>query len=66
MAFGMAMYIRDTALKFRQRGLDITKQSLTNMKVNRTAYQGSYFSKGTDNPYHINTKDGKEDISWLL
>ena len=66
MAFGMAMYIRDTALKFRQRGLDITKQSLTNMKVNRTPYQGSYFSKGEDNPYHIKTKKGKEDISWLL
>ena len=66
MAFGIAMYIRDTALKFRQRGLDITKQSLTNMKVNRTPYQGSYFSKGEDNPYHIKTKKGKEDISWLL
>ena len=67
MAFGIAMYIRDTALKFRQRGLDITKQSLNNMKVNRTAYQGGYgFSKGADNPYHMKTKDGKEDISWLL
>jgi hypothetical protein len=67
MAFGIAMYIRDTALKFRQRGLDITKQSLNNMKVNRTAYQGGYgFSKGSDNPYHIKTKDGQEDIRWLL
>ena len=57
----------DTALKFRQRGLDITKQSLNNMKVNRTAYQGGYgFSKGSDNPYHIKTKDGQEDIRWLL
>ena len=37
------------------------------MKVNRTPYQGSYgFSQGVDNPYHIKTKDGKEDISWLL
>jgi len=67
MSFGIAMYIRDTALKFRQRGLDITKQSLNNMKVNRTAYQGGYgFSKGSDNPYHIKTKDGQEDIRWLL
>ena len=31
MAFGIAMYIRDTALKFRQRGIDITKQALNNM-----------------------------------
>ena len=26
MSFGMAMYIRDTALKSRQRGLDGTKK----------------------------------------
>ena len=28
MAFGIAMYIRDTALKYRQRGIDITKNAL--------------------------------------
>ena len=67
MAFGIAMYVRDTALKFRQRGIDITKQALNNMGVNRTQYQGGYgFSKGVDNPYHIKTDKGKEDISWLL
>tara|TARA_B100000927_G_scaffold7388_1_gene5865 strand:- start:3713 stop:5287 length:1575 start_codon:yes stop_codon:yes gene_type:complete len=67
MAFGIAMYIRDTALKFRQRGIDITKQALQNMKVNRTQYQGGYgFSKGPDNPYQIKTDKGGEDISWLL
>ena len=67
IAFGTAMYIRDTALKFKQRGLDLTKSALSNMKVNRTPYQGSYgFSKGADNPYHMDTKGGKENIDWLL
>ena len=28
MAFSMAMYVRDTALKFRQRGIDLTKQTI--------------------------------------
>ena len=28
MAFGIAMYIRDTALKFRQRGIDITRKCI--------------------------------------
>ena len=68
MSFGIAMYVRDTALKFRQRGIDLTKQSLNNMTVNRTPYQGSYgggFGK-VKNPYQIDTPDGKEDISWLL
>lgn len=66
MACGIGMYIRDTALKFSQQGLDITKQALSHMSVNRTTYQGAYFSKGSDNPYHIKTNNGKEDISWLL
>ena len=66
MAFGIAMYIRDTALKYRQRGIDLTKQTLSNMTVNRTAYQGAYFSRGADNPYHVDTARGKEDISWLI
>jgi hypothetical protein len=66
MAFGTAMYIRDTALKFKQRGIDITKQTLNNMTVNRTPYQGGYFSSGNDNPYHIDTGNGNEDISWLI
>ena len=28
MAFGIAMYIRDTALKFRQRGIRFNKTSI--------------------------------------
>jgi hypothetical protein len=54
-------------LKFRQRGLDLTRSALNNMKVNRTAYQGAYFANQNDNPYQIdNPYGGKEDISWLL
>ena len=66
MSFGIAMYIRDTALKYRQRGIDLTKQTLSNMTVNKTAYSGAYFSRGVDNPYHVDTTHGKEDISWLI
>jgi len=66
MAFGIAMYIRDTALIQRQRGLDATRNALNNITVNRTQYQGGYFSSGNDNPYHIDTDGGKEDIRWLL
>ena len=54
MAFGIAMYIRDTALIQRQRGLDATRNALNNISVNRTSYQGGYFSQVvSDNPYHI-------------
>ena len=69
MAFGMAMYIRDTALKFRQRGLDITKASISNIGVNSVAYQGGFnsISQNNENPYKLdNGIGGKEDIGWLL
>jgi hypothetical protein len=67
MAFSTAMYIRDTALKFRQRGLDLTRESLNNIQVNRTAYQGSYGNHDKiRNPYEIDTDHGKENINWLL
>tara|TARA_R110000737_G_scaffold109175_1_gene142092 strand:- start:813 stop:1340 length:528 start_codon:yes stop_codon:yes gene_type:complete len=66
MAFGIAMYIRDTALIQRQRGLDVTRNALNNISVNRTSYQGGHFSKGADNPYHMKTENGDEDISWLI
>ena len=67
MSFGIAMYIRDTALKLRQQGLQATKNALGGMTVNRTEYQGGYgFSKGSDNPYHQDMGGNKEDIRWLL
>ena len=67
MSFGMAMYVRDTALKLRQQGLLATKNTLGNMSVNRTQYQGGYgFSTGADNPYHMKTSEGTEDINWLF
>jgi hypothetical protein len=69
MSLGIAMYIRDTALRYRQRGIDITKSALMNIGVNRTAYQGGYNTGNprVKNPYEIDLGDGnKENINWLL
>jgi len=67
MAFGIGMYVRDTALMRRQQGVDLTKSALNNMSVNRTKYQGSYTQPNqAQNPYRIQTDFGGEDISWLL
>ena len=67
MAFGIAMYIRDTALKFRQRGIDMTKQALQNTIVNRTAYGGVYGTgANAQNPYDMKVGNSNESIKWLL
>lgn len=67
MAFGIGMYIRDTALKFRQRGIDMTKQALQNTIVNRTSYGGAYGTgANAQNPYSMKVGNSQEDIRWLL
>ena len=69
MSLGIGMFIRDTALRYRQRGIDITKSALSNITVNRTAYQGGYGRNynNVPNPYEIDLGDGNsENINWLL
>ena len=67
MSFGIGMYVRDTALMFRQRGVDLAKASLNNMSVNRTGYKGSYTRPNEAmNPYQQQTEWGGQDITWLL
>ena len=67
MSFGIGLYVRDTALKFRQHGVDVTKAALGSFHKTTTSYQGAYFSTGQDNPYHMdNGKGGTEDFSWIL
>src|SRR6056300_1361653 len=61
MSFGIGLYVRDTALKFRQHGVDVTKAALGSFHKTTTNYQGAYFSTGQDNPYHMdNGKGGTE------
>jgi hypothetical protein len=66
MAYSIGMYLRDTALKNKQQGLELTRATLNN--ISRTSpYQGAYFSSGADNPYSMRVNgEGNEDISWLL
>ena len=67
MSFSIAMFMRDTAFKFRQQGIDLTKASLNAMNKTTTAYSGVYSRNSADNPFKIdNPYGGKEDISWLL
>jgi hypothetical protein len=66
MAYSTAMYIRDTALKNKTQGIELTKAAISNIS-RPSQYQGAYFSSGVDNPYHIPTNNGNsEDISWLF
>jgi len=65
MAYSTAMYVRDTALKNKTQGIELTKAAINNIS-RPSQYQGAYFSTGRDNPYHMPTNNGGEDISWLF
>jgi len=66
MSFGTAMYVRDTALKFKSQGVDLARAMLSNIAVNRPNFTGAYTPNQYNNPYQINYGHGTEDISWLL
>jgi hypothetical protein len=65
MAYSIAMYIRDTALKYRQHGLEMTKTALNNIQRS-PQYQGAYFASGPDNPYSMNINGQSENLNWLF
>ena len=66
MSYSTAMYLRDTALKNKTQGIELTKATINNISK-PAQYQGAYFATGKDNPYFMPTNNGgTEDISWLL
>jgi hypothetical protein len=68
MSFGTAMYMRDTAFKFKQHGVDLAKSMLQNMGSNKSNQVGVYQPYKNKNPWEIDNpySNGKEDIRWLL
>jgi hypothetical protein len=66
MPFGVAMYLRDTSLKFQQQSHDLTRATLNNFTKGGSSFQGVYNRNSVQNPYIIKTGNGEENIDWLL
>ena len=68
MSCATALYVRDTALRLRQQGMDLARaqlSSFTNLNAkNRSVIKA--VGNQQKNPYIIDTEHGKEDISWIL
>ena len=67
MACATALFVRDTALKLRQQGIDLARAQLSSFN-NLNAKNKAVIKVGNQqkNPYLIKTDRGEEDISWLL
>ena len=68
MAFATALYVRDTALRLRQQGMDLARaqlSSFSNLNAQNKAIMSSVAHQ-RENPYLTKTAYGDEDIRWLL
>ena len=68
IACATALYIRDTALKLRQQGIDLARAQLSSFNNLNARNKAVIKNVGNqqNNPYLIETPGGTEDISWLL
>ena len=66
MAFSIGLWVRDTALRLRQEGIDLTKSAVGGITSN--TYTGIYGGGNSmdDNPWKMRAGDGFEDLTqWL-
>ena len=65
MAYSIGMWVRDTALMLRQKGMDLTRSALDNISVNRGpgVYTGN---KPVNNPWVQKGPKGDQDLTWLI
>ena len=68
MAFATALYVRDTALRLRQQGMDLARAQLSSFNNLNARNQAVMTNVGLqrENPYLTKTAYGDEDIRWLL
>jgi len=67
MSIATACYVRDTALKFAQHGVDLTRAMLNN--TTKVSYNSVFKPNNINDPkqtYKMNVKGKDEDLSWLL
>lgn len=68
MSLAIGLWVRDTALRLRQEGIDLTKNSLSGITTHQTdlgGFGGNTF--GEDNPWEMDMGNGqKENLGWLL
>ena len=69
MSFAIALWIRDTALRFN-KDRDNLQRSVMDSMLNLNGGFADGFSSGNNrpqhNPYKINIKGEEEDLTWLL
>jgi len=66
MSLSIGLWVRDTALRLKQSGIDLTQKALGN--ISQTEQESGFYS-GTqmnDNPWTWNVGGETEDLTWLI
>jgi hypothetical protein len=67
MAFATALYVRDTAIRMRQQGMDLSRATMSSFVSLNQRNSGVYnVAPMNNNPYLMKTVNGDEDLTWLL
>jgi hypothetical protein len=67
MAFAIGLFVRDSALRLRQQGMDLTRAQLSSFtNLNQKAPKVITTNQSTENHYKMDTQYGTEDFSWVL
>ena len=65
MAVCIGLWVRDTALRLRQEGIALTKQTLQSFKINKE--KGVYKTGApADNPWEMAVGSETENLEWLI
>jgi hypothetical protein len=63
MSFCQGLWVRDTALRLRQAGIDLSRQAVSHIKSTISIYKPST----QNSKWSMKTPDGKEeDLNWLM
>jgi len=67
MPFATALYVRDTAIRMRQQGMDLSRATMSSFVNLNQPTTGVYnVAPMRNNPYLMQTPNGQEDLTWLL
>ena len=64
MSFAIGLWVRDTALRLRTEGIELTKKTLSRMMDNEGLYTNDDIKK--NDSWDWDTGKEKEDLTWLL
>jgi hypothetical protein len=64
MALGIGLWVRDTALRLRQQGIELTKLSLDKIGYNPVPFMNTTGIR--ENPYEMDVGGNMEDLRWLI